>query len=60
MLKIPPLAGFFLPEFSADDPRHKKSAGFTSASVKKFITYRYFLIPISSSSQALNSAPSEL
>ncbi|ESC08293.1 hypothetical protein SEEK9263_13945 [Salmonella enterica subsp. enterica serovar Kentucky str. ATCC 9263] len=24
MLKIPPLAGFFLPEFSADDPRHKK------------------------------------
>ncbi|ESE97618.1 hypothetical protein M568_05175 [Salmonella enterica subsp. enterica serovar Namur str. 05-2929] len=25
MLKIPPLAGFFLPEFSADDPRHKKA-----------------------------------
>ncbi|ESG97479.1 hypothetical protein SEEI1959_06113 [Salmonella enterica subsp. enterica serovar Indiana str. ATCC 51959] len=24
MLKIPPLAGFFLPEFSADEPRHKK------------------------------------
>ncbi|ESH07536.1 hypothetical protein SEEGA711_28007 [Salmonella enterica subsp. enterica serovar Gaminara str. ATCC BAA-711] len=25
MLKIPPLAGFFfMPEFSADDPRHKK------------------------------------
>ncbi|ESJ19793.1 hypothetical protein SED60170_08607 [Salmonella enterica subsp. diarizonae serovar 60:r:e,n,x,z15 str. 01-0170] len=38
MLKIPPLAGFFLSAFSPDANIHKKSAGFSSASVKKFIT----------------------
>ncbi|AIP97378.1 hypothetical protein P298_15230 [Salmonella enterica subsp. arizonae serovar 18:z4,z23:- str. CVM N26626] len=34
MLKIPPLAGFFLPVFSPTTDKHKKSAGYPSASVK--------------------------